>query len=231
MCPRRPAPYIRGVDIINDFILQAATSPWLLLAMFMAATIDGFFPPIPSETVLVAAVAVAATTDDFVTVFLLCLVAATGAVIGDNIAYRIGNTVGVERFRWMRHPRVAAVLARTRRSLDRRGTPLILGARYVPVGRVAVNMTAGAVGYPWPCFLLLSTIAGIMWAVYSSLIGVLAGHWLGEQPLLSAILGVVFAIAVGMVVDRIAAASRQKPEASGPSTRAGESPRPRAVGV
>ncbi len=141
------------MDVLNDLILQAVASPWLPLVMFAVAAIDGFFPPVPSETVLVAAVAVAASTSAFPMIVLLCLVAATGAMIGDNIAYGIGRTLGTARFRWMRHPRVAAAFTRAGEALNDRGTLLILGARYNPVGRVAVNMSAplGASNHLYPC--------------------------------------------------------------------------------
>lgn len=197
------------MDVINELILQAAASPWLPLVMFAVAVIDGFFPPVPSETVLVATAAVAVSTGAWPTVVLLCIVAAVGALIGDNIAYAIGRRIGMARFRWMRSPRVAAAFERARHALGRRGAPLILGARYIPVGRVAVNMSAGALAYPWRRFLPLSAIAAVTWAAYSALIGTLAGHWLEDQPLLSAVVGVVFAVAIGIVVDRIVARRRR----------------------
>ncbi|WIY83568.1 DedA family protein [Propionimicrobium sp. PCR01-08-3] len=196
------------MDILNDLILQAAASPWLLLVMFGVAVIDGFFPPIPSETVLVAAAAAAVSTGDLGTIVWLCVVAAIGAAIGDNVAFRIGKSVGVERFRWTRRPKVAAAVARARRSLERRGAAFILGGRYIPVGRVAINMTAGAMGYPWARFAPISIVAGVTWAIYSTLIGVFAGHWLGGQPLLSAAVGIMFALVIGWVIDLVGAARR-----------------------
>jgi membrane protein DedA with SNARE-associated domain len=176
--------------------------------MFAAAVIDGFFPPMPSETVLVAAAAVAAATGDAPTLVALSLVAALGAAIGDNVAYAIGRRVGTTRDGWMRRPRVAAALERARAALTTRGAPLILGARYIPVGRVAVNMSAGALGYPWRRFVPLSVVGGISWALYSVLIGTLAGQWLGHQPVLSAVIGVVLALGVGVVIDRVVAVRR-----------------------
>ena len=208
------------MDVLNDFILQAAASPWLLLIMFATAVIDGFFPPIPSEMVLVAAAAVAASAGDPSTVFLLCLVAAIGATIGDNIAYAIGGAVGTTRFRWMRGPRISAAFARAQRALVHRGTPVILGARYIPVGRVVVNMSAGALRYPWRRFLPISVVAGATWAAYSAVIGIVAGQWLEGSPLLSAVIGVVFALVIGLVIDRVAAARRTRADA------AAESPSP-----
>lgn len=212
------------MDLINELILQAAASPWLVLVMFAAAVIDGFFPPVPSETVLVAAAAVAAATGSLPSVLLLCLVAAIGATIGDNIAYAIGRAVGTVRYRWMRGPRISAAFARAQRALAHRGTPLILGARYIPVGRVAVNITAGALRYPWRRFLLISTLAGATWALYSAGIGVLAGRWLEEQPLLGAVLGVVLALVIGLVIDRVAARRRGRGE--GPVPDAALEPEP-----
>lgn len=209
MCASILDTYVLVVDIINELIMQAISSPWLYLVMFATAVIDGFFPPIPSETVLVAAAAVAASAGG-TNILLLCAIAAVGATIGDNIAYAIGRAVGTSRFAWMRRPRVAAAFARAQRTLARNGAPLILGARYIPVGRVAVNMSAGALGYPWRRFLPLSVLAGASWAVYSAAIGLLAGHWLKDQPLLSAVFGIAFALIIGLVIDRITALRRAR---------------------
>ncbi|WP_396654930.1 DedA family protein [Microbacterium paraoxydans] len=197
------------MDILNDLILQAIASPWLYAVLFAVTVIDGFFPPVPSETVLVAAAAVAASTGDG-NILLLGAVAALGAAIGDNIAFLIGRRLGTTRFAWMRRPRVAAAFAYAQRALDRRSATLILGARYIPIGRVAVNMSAGALGFPWRRFLPLSLIAGVSWSVFSLAIGLLAGAWLHDQPVLSAAIGVVIALIVGIVIDRIAALRRRR---------------------
>ncbi|MFB7885518.1 DedA family protein [Microbacterium sp. NPDC056057] len=201
------------MDVISDLVLQAVASPWLYLAMFAVAVIDGFFPPVPSETVLVASAAVAASTGrpDLVA---LGLVAAAGAAAGDNIAFAVGRRTGSARFAWMRRPRVAGALARAGAALDRRGAGLILGARFIPVGRVAVNLSAGALAYPWRRFALLSVAAGLCWAAYSIAIGLLAGAWLKDQPLLSATLGVVLAVGIGLVVDRLLAVRARRVAAS-----------------
>lgn len=209
------------MDLLNELILQAVASPWIYLVLFAVAVIDGFFPPVPSETVLVAAAAVSASTGSL-SLGLLCGVAALGAMIGDNIAYEIGRRVGADRFRWMRRPAVASAFDSARRALSRSGAGLLLGARYIPVGRVAVNMSAGALGYPWRRFLPLSMIGASTWALYSVVIGVAAGHWLEDQPLLSAVIGVVLALAVGVVIDRIRTRRRAAPLARTAATAAAD---------
>ncbi len=213
MCTAAPPTYGSGVDMINAFILTAAASPWVLLVMFVVAAVDAVFPPVPSETVLVAAAAAAAASGQLMIVPLLCLIAACGAVLGDNLTYALGRVVGTRRFAWMRRPRVAAAVERAQSSLSRGGGALIIGARYIPVGRVAVNMTAGAVGYPWRRFLPISALGGITWAVYGTGIGLVAGSWFAQQPLLAAAIGVAVAVAVGIAVDRVSVARRRRLEA------------------
>lgn len=210
MCPGPSHPYGSRVDMINAFILTAAASPWVLVIMFVVAVVDAVFPPIPSETVLVAAAAAAAASGSLAMVPLLCLVAAIGAVLGDNLAYGLGRLLDVRRFRWAQRPRVAAAFTRAQNSLARGGAALIIGARYVPVGRVAVAMSAGALGFRWRRFLSLSALAAVLWALYGAGIGVLAGNWLGDQPLLAAAIGVAIAVVIGVVVDRVTVLRRRR---------------------
>jgi membrane protein DedA with SNARE-associated domain len=202
------------MDFIYDAILTTVSSPWIYLITFAVAVIDGFFPPIPSETVLVGAAAIGVATGS-PNALLLGVVAALGAAIGDNIAYAIGRSIGVTRFRWMRRPRVAAMIGWAERGLARRGAMLIFVARYIPVGRIAVNMTAGATRYPRHRFIPLSLLAGASWAAYSIGIGMIAGHWLEDQPLLGAFIGIVIAIVLGLVVDRVVEGLRRRSERRG----------------
>lgn len=205
----RPSPYGDGVDLLNDLILQAVASPWLLVVLFVVTVIDGFFPPVPSETVLVAAAAVSVSAggSDLAS---LGLVAALGATLGDNIAFLLGRRIGTARWQWMRRPRVSAAFAHAERALDERGAALILGARYIPVGRVAVNMSAGAFRYPWRRFLPLSVLAGLGWSVLSLAIGLLAGKWVQDQPIVGAAIGVAIAVTLGVVIDRCTAVRRRR---------------------
>lgn len=188
--------------LLNTLVTDLAASPWLFLVVFAVCVIDGFFPPVPSETVVVGAATVSVATGE-PNLLLLIGVAAAGAIVGDNIAYQLGRALGTARFRWMRAKRVATTLDWARRGLDRRGALLIFTARYIPVGRIAVNMTAGATRYPFRRFLPLSIAAGVTWAAYSALFGIVAGQWLHGQPLLAIVLAIAVAALVGAVVDAV----------------------------
>ena len=42
------------MDVINEAILHAANAWWILPIVYLFCLIDGFFPVLPSETLLVA---------------------------------------------------------------------------------------------------------------------------------------------------------------------------------
>lgn len=190
------------VQTLEDWILAMAESLWVFPALYGFATIDGFFPPIPSESVVIALGSLNRSAG-VPNLPLVLLFAALGAFTGDQIAYQIGKKINVRGLRFMRSERAQAALDWAERSLERRGASFIIAARYVPIGRVAVNMTAGAVGYHRPRFMGLTAIAAVTWACYSALIGIASGSLLEGRPILAIALGVVGGIILGVIVDRI----------------------------
>jgi len=202
---------------VEEWILALAASPWVYAALYLFATIDGFFPPIPSESVVIALAAVAVATGE-PNLWLVLAVAAAGAFTGDQVAYAIGRRVHLRTTRLLRGRRAQRTVDWAEHALTHRGAAFIFGARYIPVGRVAVNMSAGALRFPWRRFLPLSALAGISWSALSVTIGLLAGAWIEDQPLLSAGIGIAVALALGLTLDRIASARRRR------------APRPRLAG-
>jgi membrane protein DedA with SNARE-associated domain len=187
---------------LEDWALALAGSPWVYLVMYLFATIDGFFPPVPSESVVIALAALAVGPGGEPNLALLIPVAALGAFTGDQIAYSIGARVRVHELRLFRSGKGQAALAWAERTLERRGAAFIIAARYVPIGRVAVNMTAGAVRYKRRRFTFVAAIGAITWACYSTAIGVSAGAALADHsPLLAVGVGVVGGIVIGILVD------------------------------
>ena len=187
---------------LEGWILDLGASAWIYPAMYASATIDGFFPPIPSESVIITLTVLSHSTGVPWLPGVLAL-AIAGAWTGDQIAYQIGRVVGTERVRFLRTPRGRRAVDWARHALDHRGASFILAARYVPIGRVAVNMTAGAVGYPRKRFMLYSGIAAVTWGIYSMLIGLAAASWLGHNTLLAMAVGVVAGILLGFLVDQV----------------------------
>ncbi|MBT2565546.1 VTT domain-containing protein [Arthrobacter sp. ISL-85] len=188
------------MQAINDFILAAAGQPWVLVLVLACCVIDGFFPPIPSESVVVGLAAVAATAD-VPNPLVLAVVAAAGAFLGDNIAYLLGRRVGTSRWAWMRGPRMQAAFRWAGRELRKRPASLILVARFVPIGRVAVNLTAGVTHYHHLRFVGLTILSASLWACYSVAVGLFFGQWFEDNHILGAAIAIVCAVALGIVVD------------------------------
>ncbi|QCB95183.1 DedA family protein [Cellulomonas shaoxiangyii] len=178
-----------------------AGSPWIFPVLYAFATIDGFFPPIPSESVVIALTSLSVSTGRPL-LWLVVLVAALGAFTGDQIAYQIGRHVRIRDLRWFRGRRGQSVLDWAERALATRGAAFVIAARYIPIGRVAVNMTAGALGFSRRRFVLLTGIAAVTWALYSTAIGIGSGHVLGhDNPVLGVVVGVVGGLVIGLLVD------------------------------
>jgi membrane-associated protein len=190
------------MDEVTGGLLELASSPWLYPALFLLVVADAFLVVLPSETVVVALGALAGATGE-PAILLLLPVAAAGALLGDSLCYLIGRRVGIDRWAWQRKGRIAAVLARVRRTVLVRPAVLIFTARYIPYARIAVNLSAGAVGLPLGRFLPLAAAAGTAWAIYNLTVGAVFGAVLSDAPLLAVGLSVVVAIALGITVDLV----------------------------
>ncbi|WP_432548257.1 DedA family protein [Kineococcus sp. SYSU DK004] len=189
------------LDRIDALVTSYAAAWWVPLVVFTLSTVDAFFPPLPSESVVIALSAISAATGE-PHLLVLGVAAALGAFCGDNITYALGRHSPLRR--WVSgNPRLERVFDRSGRELAKRGALAILAARYVPVGRTAVNLTAGATRFPRRRFVGLSALAALTWSVYSVAIGALAGHWVESTPLVGALVGVAGALVIGFAVDTV----------------------------
>ena len=91
---------------------------------------------------------------------------------------------------------------------------------FIPGGRTAATLSAGASLFPWRRFALFDTAAALLWALYASLLGYFGGNafegaaWRG----LLLALGIAFALAGGVEIvcsyrGRRQAGSPLKPDA------------------
>jgi membrane-associated protein len=176
---------------LTDYV---SGSPWTYAFLFGVAALDVVFPLVPSETSVILAGVIASTGD--LILFAVILVAAGGAILGDNTAYAIGRTVG-DRL-------VARFFAGERRKridwaekqVDERGGYLILVGRFIPGGRTAVTLACGLLEMRWRRFISFDVAAGLMWASYAALLGYFGGRAFEEQPWKGFI--VAFVVALGI---------------------------------
>jgi membrane-associated protein len=163
---------------------------WSYLVIFAVATIDAFFPLVPSETLVL---------------WLVILAGAAGAVLGDNISFWIGHFVGEKTVkRVFGSPKWHKRLEWAERTLDERGAYIILIARFVPGGRTAVTFSAGYVNtFPWRRFIVYDVLAGVLWASYAALLGYFGGKTFEDNPLWGVLLALGIALSLGLAVEAV----------------------------
>ncbi len=179
---------------VLELLQQVMSSPWLYLALFALALLDGFFPIVPAETSVITAGVFAATGQT--NLALVIVVAALGAFAGDHISYLLGYKAGGRIRR-----RKAFVWARD--TLAERGGLVLVVARYIPGGRTATTLTMGAVRHPLRSFTFFDAIAAVSWGVYSGLIGFFGGMAFEQDPIKGLLLGLGIALSVTAIVEGV----------------------------
>lgn len=198
-------------DSVLDLIHQVMASPWIYLALFLVAVLDGFFPVVPSESAVITAGVFAASTGTPHLAAVIAL-AALGAFVGDHISYAIGRTAGDRLLRPRAGRKRRAAFAWAERALAERGGLVLVVARYIPGGRTVVTSSMGALDYPLRRFAGFDGIAAVSWAIYSGMVGYVGGIAFERDPIKGVLFGVGLAIGVTVVVELVRFARRSRAE-------------------
>jgi membrane protein DedA with SNARE-associated domain len=180
--------------VFDELTQYVSGSPWTYAFIIAIAALDVLIPILPSETSVILAGVLASTGD--LQLALVVLVAASGAIIGDNVAYWIGRASETRVSGWLLRGRRGKGLEWTQRQLADRGGYLIVVARFVPAGRTLVTLACGITRFEVRRFLRWDVTAGVLWAVYAAGLGYLGGRAFEEDPWKGFI--AAFAIAIGI---------------------------------
>ncbi|MFZ1094022.1 MAG: DedA family protein [Xanthobacteraceae bacterium] len=166
------------MDSFLPTTIQNLIQTYGLWVLFPVVMLEGMGIPVPGETALVAAAVYAGSTNK-ISIASVVLVAALAAIIGDNIGYLIGRSIGLQLIvRYGRYVRVNESRLKIGRYLFlRHGGKIVLIARLITVLRAFVPLLAGINRMRWRYFLLMNAIGGICWA---SLFGGVA-YLFGEE--------------------------------------------------
>ncbi|MBJ7607894.1 MAG: DedA family protein [Candidatus Dormibacteraeota bacterium] len=148
-------------------------------AVFAFVGIESLGIPLPGETMLIAAGLYAGTTHNL-SIEVIVIAAASGAIIGDNIGFGIGHWGGYRLLlRYGRYIRVDESRIKIARYLFmRHGGKVVFFGRFVSVLRTYAAFLAGTARMSWPPFLLFNATGGIFWAVAWSLGAYFAGAYI-----------------------------------------------------
>ena len=191
-----------SLQLIEQYML--AYGYW---AVFFGVMLENAGVPIPGETILLIA-GYFASTGEF-HLGLVMLIAATGAVIGDNIGFAIGHHFGrnvllrVGRFFFLTPKRFEHM----ENYFERHGNKTILVARFITGLRVFAALLAGASRkMPWRIFFAYNVAGALLWSVVITTLGYLFGQslpllikWVGRSGTILLVLAVVFAVVVWRV--------------------------------
>src|SRR6476661_8114220 len=184
------------MDFGNADSWGAAIYFWIIPAVLG----DAIFPPIPSEMVVITGGALSA--DGRANVLLVAALAALASWLGDMVVFHLFRrrlSHVLDRWRWGRkvHHGIHAAIARAGRS-STYGT--IIGARFIPGGRLATSAAAGIANVSVRGFSLCAGLGAVLWACW--LVGL--GYFTGSTTKLpfwaSSLIGVAVGLVIGAVV-------------------------------
>lgn len=179
--------------------LSHILSTWGYWAIFAVIMLESAGVPMPGETILVAA-AVYAGSKHGLDIRLVVAAAAAAAIIGDNIGYWVGRTIGeplVRRY----GPKVG--LDSRRQALGqylfrRYGGVIVFFGRFAALLRTYAALLAGVNRLGAGTFVLWNAAGGIVWATIFGVGGYLLGQGMeriagpiGWVALVAALIGAV----------------------------------------
>jgi membrane protein DedA with SNARE-associated domain len=144
--------------------------------VFVLIALETMGIPLPGETALIAAALFA--NKGHLSIELLIVLAATAAILGDNVGFMIGRRWGrklIERPGWGYRQRMR-LLEVGEPFFERHGPKAVFLGRWVSGLRIASAWLAGINGMHWPTFLFWNALGGICWATSVGLGAYYAGH-------------------------------------------------------
>lgn len=153
--------------------VKAASLP----ALFVCLVLETLGLPLPGETALIAAGAAAGAGK--LSIWGVFGAAWIGSVLGDNIGYLIGHSLG-RRAIIARGGRIGITeerYAKAEKIIARYGFAVVIIARFVVLLRQLNGLVAGSAGMPWRRFIVANVIGAALWV---GLWSFLAYH-LGEE--------------------------------------------------
>lgn len=186
-----------GTEPLIDLDLS---SPVAYAAALLVPLVDGFFPLVPAESLVIALGVLAGSGD--ARAYPLALLAAFGAFLGDSVSYRLGARFGTRAAdRLLRGARGRRTRDWAERTLKQHGERLILMARIVPGGPTPVTLVAGVAAFPSARFHGAAAGGALLWAGYAFSIGFLGGHTFSDRPLAGLLLALGMAAAVTLAIE------------------------------
>lgn len=180
--------------------LQPLIVEYGLIAVFMIVMLESAGLPLPGETALVLAAVYAGMTGHF-EIPVVIAVAASAAIIGDNIGFVLGRRYGMPLV--ARYGRIVGLDEKRLRfgqhMFAKHGAKIVFFGRFIAVLRIFAAVLAGANRYSWKSFLIFNAAGGIIWATLFGIGGFLFGDAMHKVAGPLGLCGLALAV-VGLVI-------------------------------
>ena len=169
-----------------------------LVLLFVLVAVESAGIPLPGETALITAAVLAHTHYGIEWVIV---VAAAGAIVGDNVGYWLGRLGGrklLERFELTRRYAERA-LPPAERFFKRHGGKTVFFGRFVAFLRITSAWLAGLSRMSWWQFFAWNALGGIVWATGTALLAYWAGKAAADAVEKYGLYGVGALVVLGVI--------------------------------
>lgn len=180
----------------NEFLRDPALAPWLVAIVCAFLFVEtglliGFF--LPGDSLLFTAGLLVATGTIQINILLLAAAAFAAAFAGDQTGYLIGRKAGPAVFkkpdsRLLRREYVD----RAHAFFEKYGRRSVVLARFVPIVRTFLPVTAGVGRMTYRSFIVFNAVGALLWGVGVTLLG----YWLGRYEWIGSNIDLIFIVIV-----------------------------------
>jgi membrane protein DedA with SNARE-associated domain len=161
--------------VLDSLIDALSGSSWTYALIAAIVAGDAVLPLLPGETAVLTGAILAHEGD--LAIVIVVLAAAAGALLGDMTSFGLGRVFGDRAVRRIaRGERARGRVRWSREQLRRRGTGVVVAARFIPGGRTATTLAAGTLEMPWRRFLVADAVGASLWSCYAATLGWFGGR-------------------------------------------------------
>jgi membrane-associated protein len=163
---------------LNEWVAQYGTLTYLILFLIVF-TETGLIvmPLLPGDSLLFAAGALAASSDNSLNIWIVIPLLIVAALLGDNVNYFVGKYFGTqikkrERILFFKRE----YITKTEAFYEKYGGKTVIIARFIPIVRTIAPFVAGAGSMTYRKYITYCVMGALLWVVGVSLLGYFVGN-------------------------------------------------------